>query len=70
MKNVIREGTHTRWVTDANMQPFDPSSSVETMTEAQFDRYLRSMKPSEEIQGLMDRVDEIQREAGVFEEVR
>jgi hypothetical protein len=69
MKNVIRKGTHTHWITDANMQPFDPGSSVETMNEAQFDRYLRSMKPSEEIKGLMDRVDEIQKEAGVYEEV-
>jgi hypothetical protein len=39
------------------------------MTEAEFDRYLRAVKPRDRILNLCERVDEIQKEAGVREEV-
>ena len=67
MKNVFRERKHTRWMTYADGRPFDPSTRVDYMTEAQFDRYLRAVKPSEAIQALCDRVDEIQRKAAILE---
>jgi len=59
---------HTRYVTDACGRPFDPSTRPDTMTEAQFDHLLREMKPSERILALCDRVDDILKEAGVYEE--
>jgi hypothetical protein len=60
---------HTVYVTDPCGRPFDPSARIDTMTETEFDHYLRSMKPSERILALCDRVDEIQKEAGVYDEV-
>jgi len=48
----------------------EPCGSVMEISEKEFDRYLRAHKPSDEIRALCDRVDEIQQEAGVDEEVR
>jgi hypothetical protein len=58
---------HTRYVTDACGRPYDETTLL-NMPEAEFDHYLRSMKPSERILALCDRVDEIQKEAGVYDE--
>lgn len=67
--NVFRERNHTRWMTDCQGKPFNPSHRPDYMTEKEFDRTLRAVKPRQAILALCDRVDQIQKEAGVYEEV-
>jgi len=58
---------HTRYVTDANGLPYN-ERTVMDLSEEEFDRHLCAVRPSEAILSHCDRVDEIQKEAGVYEE--
>jgi hypothetical protein len=57
---------HTVYVTDANGRPYE--RTVLDLSEEEFTRWLRDHPTMDQILALCDRVDEVQKEAGVYEQ--
>jgi hypothetical protein len=57
---------HTRYVTDPCGRPYE--RSVMDLNEEEFTQWLRDHNPIDQILALCDRVDDILKEAGVYEE--